>query len=339
MPGGSSGMLAAMYPEIAAKSMLDSYYGDHRPGATYRDATGNLQVAPTDLQTNSGIPPAGAQPIGMQPPPPDVGGGVGAPQMPVQGPQPMPPPSAGGQAVIPPMDANALGQGASPGLPPPPPGIQLSGPPPAQAAPQAAPPTADMPTPYPGESPLHFQARLGVATEGAKAQAAAQGKNEAEANLNSAQIGSRIDNALKNVNEMIGQVPNTSTGIPHISQETQQDILRRSAPDMAAANTRFEQLNNQLYVQELGPLIKQLGGRGNMFVENAVKQGSAVDIRGNDREKLQALQGIKEYLNNIKQNAANQSELLKGNPIQQAPTNNAVTHKWTPQGIVPMGQQ
>ena len=190
-------------------------------------------------------------------------------------------------------------------------GGQIPSPPTAIALPQGQ----SMPQPMPGESNLQYQARLEAAKAGAEAKAKEQGQNQAESDLNLAQINSRIANAKKNITEMLAVADKTSTAVPLIPEDLQHKYLQRFDPETAKANTRFEQLNNQIYVQELGPLIKQLGSRGNQFVENAVKQGSAVDIGDNPEAKKAALMGLYEYLDNIQQNAANQSNLLSGGQV------------------------
>lgn len=208
---------------------------------------------------------------------------------------------------------------------PPPTPMQILQAQPAQQIPQmnastVAPQSSGMPAPLPGESNLQYKERLDAAGAGAKKLAETKGENQGDAILNLAQINARIANAKKNVTEMMQIAPQTSTKYPLLPEEVQQDWIQRFDPNTAKANSRFEQLNNQIYVQELGPLIKQLGSRGNQFVENAVKQGSAVDINANPNSKMEVLRGLNEYLDNLQNNAANQQGILSGTmPNQAAP--------------------
>lgn len=164
--GGTGGqpnanMMAALYPEEAAKAML----GDHRPGASYW-TPGGMQQSPTDLQINTGTIPNQQPAAPPVPPQGDPGGGTGAPQVPVQGPQALPP--MGG---VPPVTASALTpspggpQPAPQSIPNPPafapdPGITLPGSANGAPPPQAA---FSAPPPNPGESAMAYQARLEVA--------------------------------------------------------------------------------------------------------------------------------------------------------------------------------
>lgn len=376
-PGApSANMMAALYPEEAAKAML----GDHRPGASYW-TPGGMQQSPTDLQINTGTAP-NSQPVL----PADPGGGMPAPQIPVQGPAPSPPipgvPSTAAPDPLtqyrqqngmatPPIDPQrqAMGLPVGSNIPMGNPQVnasQLSAPPvPPQPAssvplpnvPQGTLPTQTaLPTPMPGESPLHFQARLEVAKDvsaaqakapiataqaGATAQAAKQGENIAEAQRGMSQIDSRIGNAKDIINQMKTLAPNVPYG-PHGIAQMQVDASDMPVVGSGKASSNyhtFDTLNQNLFTQELPGIVGASGGRIDIPLVNAIKGASAVDIDAHPAAKLATLNQLSTMLDRVQSNAHQNLQNLSGIP---QPVNNSqagVTHIFVPgKGIQPVGQ-
>lgn len=380
----SANMMAALYPEEAAKAML----GDHRPGASYW-TPGGMQQSPTDLQINTGTTPNSPQqpspPMPMPPSQGDPGGGAPAPQVPVQGPVPAAPipgvPStapdplaqyrqANGMAT-PPIDPQrqAMGLPTGSNIPMGNPQVnasQLSAPPvppqPASSVPLpnvpqgTLPPQAALPTPMPGESPLHFQARLEVAKDvsaaqakapiaaaqaGATAQASKQGENIAEAQRGMSQIDSRIGNAKDIINQMKTLAPNVPYG-PHGIAQMQVDASDMPVVGSGKASSNyhtFDTLNQNLFTQELPGIVGASGGRIDIPLVNAIKGASAVDIDAHPAAKLATLNQLSTMLDRVQSNAHQNLQNLSGIP---QPVNNSqagVTHIFVPgKGIQPVGQ-
>lgn len=315
---------AELIAKFAAPTEQQKNFGGQGTPAFQQWVQNQTNPGSVKYQEALGANAAGNAPAGMMPPglqPPQDNGQL--PPVPSQVPQVQGMQPSNSQLTnaatqgMPPMPAQALNPNQAMG---------------AQVNPMAVPPAFNntgMPSPMPNESQNQYMARLDAAKAGATSRATAEGTGMGDANVNLAQINSRIENAKKNVQEMLGIADNTSTAVPLVPEDLQHKYIQRFDPKTATANTRFEQLNNQIYVQELGPLIKQLGSRGNMFVERAVKAGSAIDIGDNPAAKKVALQGILEYLDNIQKNAANQQGILAGTqPNQPSPASQG-TNGWS----------
>lgn len=366
----SMNTMAAIYPEEAAKAM----FGDHRPGSSYW-TPGGIQQAPTEQQINLGIltnqTPTQTPPQQPAPSPPqgDPGGGIPAPQVPVQGPQPLPTP----QGMMPPQN-DALNQYRQQnGMPAPPidaqreamglpVGASTAAPiPPVNASasnPAPVPPRA-MPTPMPGESAAQFQARLEVAKDvaaatakapiasaqaGATAEAAKQGENIAEAQRGMSQIDSRIANAKDIINQMKSLAPNVPYG-PHGIAQMQVDASDMPIVGSGKSSSNyhtFDTLNQNLFTQELPGIVGASGGRIDIPLVNAIKGASAVDMDAHPAAKLATLNQLSTMLDRVQSNAHQNLQNLSGvpQPIQgNSATPPGVTHIWTSRGIVPVGQQ
>lgn len=336
--GGASGqpnanMMAALYPEEAAKAML----GDHRPGASYW-TPGGMQQSPTDLQINTGTVPAAQvgqpMPAPTQPvsPPPqgisvDPGGGSPGPQVPVQGPEALPPIAA--SALQPPPGGP---QAAPPGSIPPPappqgqpitpaPGISLPG--------SANPATAAMPTPMPGESPIAFQNRMEIA----KANQIAQGSVAPAANKKLAEDNAtNLADAQKTFNVAAGNLPRAmqrfdqlrdasklaSSGGGVSDQEPEQGLLEHiiPGPDYArsyartsmgqmfepgrsVANQTIGQAASQGIMAELAPQLAGL--KGNKFLESLASSASGLNPADPPDAKLNTITGLQDqYIGNMR---------------------------------------
>lgn len=379
----SANMMAALYPEEAAKAML----GDHRPGASYW-TPGGMQQSPTDLQINTGTTPNSPQqpspPMPMPPSQGDPGGGAPAPQVPVQGPVPAAPipgvPStapdplaqyrqANGMAT-PPIDPQrqAMGLPTGSNIPMGNPQVnasQLSAPPvppqPASSVPLpnvpqgTLPPQTALPTPMPGESPLHFQARLDVAKDiasaGGKAQAevgpaaekagTSKTAEENASNLVEAQKAQiAFQNQLPGIRQTINHLIDISPHVSYMPGATEYHHLMNDA--QSGVNADFHQGLNSL--KTFGTQFAATPGMGRMDLPiiQAAQGATSPESGGNPSENKAYLLAVLKKMDQ-REGALSGTASDMQNPaasVAKTPVaSGTVTHMWTPNGIVPVGQQ
>lgn len=322
---GSLGAIAGNLPpgallnmDAATKAMFDNYYADHRPGAIYRNSNnGQLMNAPTDQQLNTGTAPPidptsnQTQPMGNAPinqSPPTL---IPQPSItPVQGPN-----------QIPPINMNTL-------MAPIPSMAQNPTPPPATAF--QSPNTRGM-------TAAAAQAAIETAKAGASSQATENGKNIADATKGADLIDSRFDNSQAILDEMRRLAPLTSGGpLANIK-----DAAHSAFNDQTSANNKsFENLSSNQLTTALAPIIQGVGGRIDIPLLQSIKAAESVELTDSTKAKIAAIDNLKEMLERQRENAHNQVRNLTGQPSSSSPAKSqGVTHIWTPNGIVPMGQQ
>ena len=168
------------------------------------------------------------------------------------------------------------------------------------------------------------------------AAATKTGENLAEANKGAATIDSRISNAKDMINRMLygedskgnllpgkdtskGMAANATYGA---YPETSMALHNSANDDTSAINGRFQQLNSNLFTQELPGLAQSLGGRADLPVINAIKDASAIPMNESPKAKILRLQGLLNTLDKVQQNAHNQVENISGNAPSQAAAKN-----------------
>lgn len=165
----------------------------------------------------------------------------------------------------------------------------------------------------------------------------ATGTDTAAAKKTYASISSRIDNAKK----IIGQMKTLSSQMPNRGPFDTEVWASKHLGNqkLESAVKSFENLNENLFTQELPGVIPP-GSRLDIPIVNALQKASKVDPHASHQARLTVLTNLEGVLDNAKQNAAKNYGILSGTDIpgsSQSPVAQSVTHKWTPNGIVPIG--
>lgn len=215
-------------------------------------------------------------------------------------------------APIPSPSPTGLPSGAVPVVPPPT----------WQAPPTASVPQADNVQGF-GMDPIKKAADIANATKTAE--------NLATATQGAATIDSRIANAKDMINRMLygedakgnilpgndtskGMAANATYGF---SPESKMDLHDQLNDNISAVNARFQQLNSNLFTQELPGIVQSSGGRIDIPLINAIKDASSVPMGESPQAKIVRLNGLSDLLDKVQQNAHNQVGNISGNAPSQ----------------------
>lgn len=149
----------------------------------------------------------------------------------------------------------------------------------------------------------------------AKSASEAQGKNLAEAQDAQSLLDSRMQNAMNMIKQMKDTAPQTFQGHTGKLAEAISDEGFGVGPikpwsQSNAAQTKFEQLNSNLFTQELPGIIKGAGGRIDIPLLNAIKEAGAIDPYAPHATKVQALDNLTDILTKAQQNASRNTSNL-----------------------------
>lgn len=167
------------------------------------------------------------------------------------------------------------------------------------------------------------------------------GESAGEAKKTYASITSRIDNAKKIISEMKALSKNMPDRGPYDAQVWGSKHLGNQK--LEASVKSFENLNENLFTQELPGVIPP-GSKLDIPIVNALQKASKVDPHDSHTARLKVLGNLESILDKAKENAAKNYGILSGTEVPTAENTVAaaepmkVTHKWTPQGIVPIGE-
>lgn len=200
---------------------------------------------------------------------------------------------------------------------------------------------AFMPPSLAGMSADQAKVAMEVAKAGATTRASEHAKNTEEAVKGAATIDSRIDNAKSMINEMLygkdksGQVltsGNTNNGVAANATYGPMSEYHALSHDMwnddtSVSNAKFQQLNANLFTQELPGIVAASGGRVDIPLINAIQDASAVPLHESPSAKIERLHGLADLLEKVRENAHNQV----GNVTGESPTLNK--NYQTPQQI------
>lgn len=136
------------------------------------------------------------------------------------------------------------------------------------------------------------------------------GKNMAEAGDSQATIDSRMNSAISMIDEMKKLAPDTHVGEGGKLTNYGQNQLGANSGNVTQA--RFENLNSNLFTQELPGIIKGAGGRLDIPLLNAIKEASAVDPYAPVATKQAILDELRANLVKAQNNAHNKVNMVNG---------------------------